>query len=120
MSKQPSLSSGWSRRRASWSVQAIVGQALLAMLVGIPSASAQTGPCDAPSTCTIWPSSPVPGTPAVGNDPNPVELGVKFRTAVNGYITAIRFYKGATNTGAHVVNLWTGTGTLLSRTTAVN
>jgi len=45
---------------------------------------------------------------------------VKFRTAINGYITAIRFYKGSTNTGVHVVNLWTETGTLLSRTTATS
>ena len=36
---------------------------------------------------------------------------------VNGYITAIRFYKGAQNTGAHVGNLWTGTGTLLATVT---
>ncbi len=92
--------------------------ALLAVSVS-PSAQA-LGPCDAPNTCTIWPASAVPGTPAIGNDPHAVELGVKFRTAADGYITAIRFYKGTTNTGTHIVNLWTKTGTLLARATAIN
>ena len=32
---------------------------------------------------------------------------------MNGYITGLRFYKGATNVGAHIGNLWTSTGTLL-------
>jgi PKD repeat protein len=70
---------------------------------------------DAPSL-TIWPSNP---TPAIvdGGDPNPVELGVKFRSDVAGNITGIRFYKAATNTGAHVGNLWSSTGTKLGSTT---
>jgi hypothetical protein len=48
------------------------------------------------------------------NDANAVELGVKFRTDSNGTITGVRFYKGSANTGAHVANLWTATGTLLA------
>ena len=31
----------------------------------------------------------------------PVELGVKFRSDVAGYITGVRFYKSAGNTGTH-------------------
>ena len=94
---------------------------ILGLLTPARSASAQTpGPCDAPATCTIWPASAVPGTPAVTNDPHAVELGVKFRTSVSGYVTAIRFYKGTTNTGTHIVSLWTGSGTLLGRATAIN
>jgi hypothetical protein len=56
----------------------------------------------------------VPQIPSSG-DTNPVELGVKFRSDVAGYITGIRFYKGVNNTGAHVGSLWTSTGTLLAR-----
>ena len=39
-----------------------------------------------------------------GTDPDtsPVEVGVKFRTAPDGLITGIRFYKPAENTGTHV------------------
>jgi Domain of unknown function (DUF4082)/Bacterial Ig-like domain/Glycosyl hydrolases family 16 len=65
-----------------------------------------------PCPCSLWSNATTPGVPAA-NDPNGVELGVKFRTSVNGYITGVRFYKGATNTGTHVGNLWTSSGTLL-------
>jgi hypothetical protein len=65
---------------------------------------------------TIWSSSTVPGTADTGPD-SAVELGVKFRSDVNGYITGIRFYKGSGNTGTHVGNLWTSTGTLLASAT---
>ena len=46
--------------------------------------------------------------------PSAVELGTKFRADVNGYITAIRFYKSPQNIGPHIGNLWTATGTLLA------
>jgi hypothetical protein len=41
-------------------------------------------------------------------------LGVKFTSDQAGFITGIRFYKSAANTGAHVGNLWTTGGTLLA------
>jgi hypothetical protein len=66
--------------------------------------------------CTIFPASSTPIT-ASANDASAVELGVKFRTAANGTITGVRFYKGPTNTGTHVANLWTSSGTLLATAT---
>ena len=48
-----------------------------------------------------------PRPPPQTTDTAAVELGVKFRADVNGYITGIRFYKGSTNTGTHVGSLWT-------------
>jgi hypothetical protein len=59
-------------------------------------------------------------THIVWNDPNPVEMGVKFQTSAPGAVTAIRFYKGAQNIGTHVGHLWTSTGTLLSSATFSN
>jgi hypothetical protein len=53
------------------------------------------------------------------NDPNAVELGLKFRSSTNGFVTAIRFYKGTGNTGTHIVSLWTVGGTRISTATAV-
>src|SRR6185436_6154239 len=38
------------------------------------------------------------------------ELGVKFQSSVNGYITALRFYKYPGNIGPHVGDLWSGDG----------
>ena len=61
----------------------------------------------------LWNATMIPGTPASG-DPSAVELGVKFRSDVDGYITGIRFYKGNGNTGSHVGRLWTSTGTKLA------
>ena len=49
--------------------------------------------------------------------PAPVELGVKFRADAAGYVTGVRFYKGAGNTGTHVGHLWSATGTLLATAT---
>ena len=69
--------------------------------------------------CSIWSPSDTPRV-ASADDPNAVELGVKFRSDVAGSITALRFYKGDRNTGTHVGNLWTATGTLLASATFTN
>jgi hypothetical protein len=68
------------------------------------------------SNCTIWPSTATPATPDDGPD-NPVELGMKFRADSDGTVSAIRFYKASTNTGAHVGHLWSSTGQLLATAT---
>ena len=69
-----------------------------------------------PAVVTIWPSTTVPGT-ADGGPDSAVEVGVKFRSDVAGKITGIRFYKATANTGTHVGNLWSSTGTLLGSVT---
>ena len=71
------------------------------------------------SNFTIWPANTVPGLIDGGAD-SPVELGVKFSSDVDGYITGIRFYKASTNTGTHVGNLWTSSGDLLATATFIN
>ena len=45
----------------------------------------------------------------------PVELGLKFRSDTDGFITGVRFYKTSENTGTHIGHLWTVGGTLLGR-----
>ena len=73
---------------------------------------------DPPATCPcrIWPSTATPGTPDV-NQSLPVELGVRFTSGSSGFITGVRFFKGVNNTGTHVGNLWSSSGTLLARAT---
>ena len=66
--------------------------------------------------CSIWPSSAVPTNPSL-NDSGAYELGVRFKSDVNGFVTGIRFYKGTGNGGTHIGNLWTNTGTLLGTVT---
>ena len=60
-----------------------------------------------------------PAAPDSG-DSTSVEVGVKFMSSTAGSVTGIRFYKSAANTGAHVVNLWSLTGTLLATASVTN
>ena len=75
-----------------------------------------TGKLAAQTPATIWASTATPTTPDVGSD-SPVELGVRFYSDTPGYVTGIRFYKSAANTGAHIGNLWSSSGTLLASAT---
>jgi len=71
------------------------------------------------TTASLFSPSATPST-ITENDPNAVDLGVKFQTSVNGTISAIRFYKGPKNTGTHIGDLWTTSGTLLASATFRN
>jgi hypothetical protein len=90
-----------------------------ATLTPSPTATATATATPQTCPCTIWPATAAPAV-AAANDPNQVELGVKFRSDVAGYISGVRFYKGSTNTGQHIGNLWTSTGTLLATATFSN
>ena len=64
--------------------------------------------------CTsLWRPATVPAVPDV-DDPSPVNLGLKFKSDVTGFIKGVRFYKGAGNLGTHTGSLWTSTGSLLA------
>ena len=64
--------------------------------------------------CSIWSAATVPPAPVDDGDPASVELGTKFRSDSNGFITAVRFYKAAANTGTHTGTLWSNTGAQLA------
>jgi len=74
----------------------------LAVLLGVFGCSA-----NAAAASTIWANTAVPAViDADAGADSPVELGVSFKSDVNGSITGIRFYKSSANTGTHVGNLW--------------
>ena len=75
-----------------------------------------TGPSVQTCPCTIWSSSASPSNPSA-NDGATVELGVKFQPDTNGFVSGIRFYKGAGNGGTHIGNLWSAGGALLASAT---
>ena len=75
-----------------------------------------TGSGGSSQLTSIWQSTDVPQVADSGPD-EPVELGVKFLSDVAGRITGVRFYKASANTGRHVGNLWTSSGTLLATAT---
>jgi hypothetical protein len=68
------------------------------------------------SPATLWTTAAVPAI-VEANDTNPVELGVVWRSDVDARATALRFFKGAGNTGPHVGRLWTIDGQLLGTVT---
>ncbi|MFK4577978.1 DUF4082 domain-containing protein [Bradyrhizobium ottawaense] len=75
----------------------------------------------APSSTTVslFSSNPTPSIVSA-NDQSSVELGVKFQASTAGDILGLRFYKGPNNTGTHVADLWSSTGTLLATATFTN
>jgi hypothetical protein len=103
------------RTRPRWQILSALAVAFGALFAGTPGRADAQLNCP----CSIWPGTAVPG---VANDPETgsVEVGVRFRSDVDGFITALRFYKGPLNAGIHTGSLWTNTGTLLGRVTFTN
>jgi hypothetical protein len=64
--------------------------------------------------CSLWENAL---TANQDPDQNPIEVGVKFRSDVAGFITGLRFYKTAGNTGTHIGRIWTTGGTSLGQVT---
>jgi hypothetical protein len=81
--------------------QALIRISLLVLCVisSLGTASGQT-------SSTIWFATSLSAVADAGPD-SAVEVGVKFRADVSGFVTGIRFYKSSENTGTHVGNLWT-------------
>jgi hypothetical protein len=65
---------------------------------------------------TLFDVTDVPALVTV-NDPDPINLGVRFTAAEDGYVAGIRFYKGEQNTGTHTGTLWTAGGAQLATAT---
>ena len=68
---------------------------------------------------SLWRNTDLPIN-ITANDGSPIELGVRFTSQSNGFITGLRFYKSSTNTGTHIANLWTNSGQLIARATFTN
>ena len=64
-------------------------------------------------------STPAPA-PTSFNDGQPLELGVKFTSSTAGQVTALKFYRSASDTGPDVLDLWNATGTKLAGVTFTN
>lgn len=68
--------------------------------------------------CNILPANPVPqGTDTHGSG---LEVGVKFRSSVDGYVVGVRFYKMTGMNGVHTGSLWDNMGSRLATATFSN
>jgi hypothetical protein len=63
--------------------------------------------------CSVWQNADPAGAM---DDPDAmgVNLGLQFRANTSGFVIGVRFYKEIDNTGSHIGNLWSSTGTLLA------
>jgi uncharacterized protein DUF4082/Big-like domain-containing protein/IPT/TIG domain-containing protein len=89
-----------------------VAALLMAVLWGTvtPAPSSATGRS---CPCSIWSMAVTPGTPQF-NDAQAIEVGVRFRSDSDGFVSGVRFYKGTSNTGTHLGHLWTNDGDMLA------
>jgi hypothetical protein len=77
--------------------------------VSAPASNALTATCP----CVLFGAATTPKV-ASTNDASALELGVRFTSQVNGWVTGIRFYKGTGNTGTHTGTLWSAAGAQLA------
>src|SRR4029078_2497127 len=68
--------------------------------------------------CTVFKSTEGPLGDALAD--SPVEVGMKFRSNQDGWITGLRFYKEPSNTRTHVAHLGSSTGQQLAEVTFHN
>jgi hypothetical protein len=99
-------------------VVAVMAAVLLSLvpLVALEAIGASPAGADASCPCSLWSAATVPAIVDV-DDAQAVELGVQFSSATDGFITGVRFYKAAANTGEHIGSLWTANGVLLANAT---
>ncbi|MEO8627634.1 MAG: DUF4082 domain-containing protein, partial [Betaproteobacteria bacterium] len=83
------------------------------------TAAATTATTTTSSITTLWPATAVPVI-AASAESRAIEVGVKFRSDTNGFISGIRFYKSTANTGTHLGHLWDRSGKLLATGTFTN
>ena len=101
------------RSRPSWITLLSACAAVLAVASSPPPAGAATASPAFACPCTAFQAGDVPSQASV-IDNLELEIGVKFRTTVPGFVTAIRYYRGPLNEGAHTAHLWAADGRLLA------
>lgn len=79
-----------------------------------PTVTSVVGGC----SCTLF-NNVAPARLVSGPDSS-LELGTKFYSETNGYVTDLRFYKMPNETGTQVGTLWDGNGNQLARVTFTN
>lgn len=67
---------------------------------------------------SFWESDPTP--PDVSAPTSNIEVGLRFKPEVNGYITGVRFFKRTVNGEAHLVTLWNESGQQLASATSAS
>jgi parallel beta-helix repeat protein len=83
----------------------------------ITVANATAFACSSGTNYSIFPATPSISQNSIGNGASPLEVGMKFFSNIDGYISGLRFYKGDGGQGLHIGNLWSINGTNLATAT---
>jgi Domain of unknown function (DUF4082)/Bacterial Ig-like domain (group 1) len=86
--------------------------------IGSVSFTATANPPGGTNNQTVF-TNQTPSIPDI-SDGVPYELGMKFRSATAGQISAIRYWKAASETGNHVGKIWSSTGQNLASVNFLN
>ncbi|WP_225307262.1 N,N-dimethylformamidase beta subunit family domain-containing protein [Adhaeribacter soli] len=90
-------------------------------LSGVVAVNVTVGSTGNPNCpCTVFLPTDNPGASLENDNNQPIQLGMKFTSTTNGFITGVRFYKNSGNTGTHTGQLYSSTGTLLAQATFTN
>ena len=87
--------------------------------IEVPGPGVNINPQQNTGVYSFWDTSTTPASVDSG-DGSPVEVGVRFRVDNTGFITGMRFYKAAANSGTHTGHLWDSNGNLLASATFTN
>ncbi|MCF0074114.1 DUF4082 domain-containing protein [Dyadobacter sp. CY261] len=73
-----------------------------------------------PCPCTVFRPTDVPDENLHQDGGQAIQLGMKFRSSVEGFVTGARFYKHPGNIGTHIGQLYSNGGELLAQATFIN
>lgn len=97
----------------SWRGKLIALGAMLLLALPISLVAIRHQASASPCECTLFGA---PTGQAGFTDP-PLEVGVKFKASVNGYINGVKFYKQSPMGGTHTGKLWDSGGNQLAQVT---
>jgi len=104
---------------SSWSYSGVIhgaGPVTIMSRATDDSANTEVPPCRVEvvvtGPCTLF-GLAEPSAPDSGQT-EPAEVGVRFRSELDGHVTGVRFYKTAANTGRHTGTLWSADGQQLA------
>lgn len=70
--------------------------------------------------CTVFETTNSPELTNQFDNISGIEVGVKFKSNITGYITGMRFYKSTNDIGVHTASIWALNGNLLTQGVFVN
>ena len=98
----------------------IQGSYVFKLSVNNGASTSQTTVNVVPATTTTTIFTTQTPTGSAQTDGQAIELGVKFRSSVAGFVTGVRFYKASGNSGSHTGELYSSTGARLAQAIFTN